>query len=102
MTSCIGFSSASSPSVSWAWGLYLGIGEGDIGSQGWADQALVPFTRHSLHGLTGHQEAMQSAMEHFVLHQKAIKNNYQPIRDFEKDSSTKLSWLGIAVTTGSH
>lgn len=30
------------------------------------------------------------------------KNNYHPIRDLEKDSSTKLCWLGIAQATMRH
>ena len=29
-------------------------------------------------------------------------NNYQPIRDLEKDGSTKLCWLGIAQATVHH
>lgn len=72
----------------------LGMGHGcwgwwgSRGGQGWADQALVSFTRH---WLQGHRQALQGALEHCTPHQKAVKTMTSPLGTLERCSTKQPS-----------
>ena len=75
----------------WEWGGWLRMG----------GPGPIPFTRHWLRGLQGHQEeAEQSAMQCFALHQKAIKTITSLLWTLKRSSQSCLAsnCQGVWVT----